>query len=240
MGLLKSVNDVPGIDYHDYRDDTYYGKYQYRLRVTVPGIRYAWYSDIEKLKKRLTDKGQKFFRLRADEKQDIIDNLPKIEAVINFKDSNKKVKDFTLRCEGDTAAVFGNDPQKLRDLVTQFGGDIQHDLTEVVTSSITGTKYFVNEPKYGYRVYLKSKRAPEGFKEELKKFLKTNSKLLTPSPAMRNWISEKYVNSYWWNNYMSSYFFIDYNDESTLSYLALMYGEMLGKRYKLEKRPDPV
>jgi hypothetical protein len=30
------------------------------------------------------------------------------------------------------------------------------------------------------------------------------------------------------------------NPNNPLSYLALMHGNMLGKRYKLEKRPDPI
>ena len=34
--------------------------------------------------------------------------------------------------------------------------------------------------------------------------------------------------------------FIDYDDESTISYLALIYGDMLGKRYKLEQRPEAI
>jgi hypothetical protein len=44
----------------------------------------------------------------------------------------------------------------------------------------------------------------------------------------------------WTFRYTSAAHFIDYDDESTLSYLALMHGEVLGKKYKLEKRPDIV
>ena len=44
MGLLKSVSDVPGIDFYDYRESTYYNKYQYRARFNLFGVRYTWYS----------------------------------------------------------------------------------------------------------------------------------------------------------------------------------------------------
>jgi hypothetical protein len=50
-------------------------------------------------------------------------------------------------------------------------------------------------------------------------------------------LSKRYA---WKQRYSSASYFIDYDDESTLSYLALLYGEMLGKKYKLEKRADPV
>ena len=44
----------------------------------------------------------------------------------------------------------------------------------------------------------------------------------------------------WKYRYTNANHFIEYDDESTLSYLALMHGEILGKRYKLEKRPEPI
>jgi len=44
----------------------------------------------------------------------------------------------------------------------------------------------------------------------------------------------------WYFKFSSSSYFIYYDDEITLCYLALMHGEILGKKYKLEKRPDPI
>ena len=38
----------------------------------------------------------------------------------------------------------------------------------------------------------------------------------------------------------SAMHYIDYDDEATLSYLSLMHDGVFGKRYKLEKRPDPT
>jgi len=242
MGLLKSVSDVPGIDFHDYRDSSYYSKYLYRLRLSIPGVRYAWYSDIETLKLRLAGKSKLYSKLRDDAKKEITENLVPIERLITFRAAAKKDKNIGLRSEGDTIAVFSNDLQYLQDIKSQYTNDVNvvTDMTEVITSNLVGIKHFVNKPKFNYRVYLKSKRAPDGFKEELKKFLDKNKKTLSSSPAMSKWVREKTVINYWWGNYMSSHYFIDYNEESTLSYLALLYGDMLGKRYKLEKRPEPT
>ena len=44
----------------------------------------------------------------------------------------------------------------------------------------------------------------------------------------------------WRYRFSSSTHFIDYDDESILSYIALMHGDMLGKRYKLEKLPEDI
>ena len=43
MGLLKLATDTPGIDFYDYRDSYYYGKYKYRVRFSLEGVRYAMY-----------------------------------------------------------------------------------------------------------------------------------------------------------------------------------------------------
>ena len=99
---------------------------------------------------------------------------------------------------------------------------------------------FVDEPKHKFRVYLKSKRVEDGFLEELKSTME-RQKQLYPSNALRSWMSRD--NKRWgiWHfRWTSAAHFIDYDDESTLSYLALMYGDILGKKYKLEKRPDNI
>jgi len=52
MGLLKSVENVPGIDFYEYRDQDYYGKYTYRARFSLLGIRHLLFvNTIEELNK---------------------------------------------------------------------------------------------------------------------------------------------------------------------------------------------
>jgi hypothetical protein len=89
---------------------------------------------------------------------------------------------------------------------------------------------------------LKSKRVEGSFAVDLHETLKKN-KQLYPSPALILWAKGSTTpgNQLSWRyRYSNASHFIDYDDESVLSYLALLYGDMLGKRYKLEKRPDPV
>ena len=128
----------------------------------------------------------------------------------------------------------------LQGLESIIGSQYSYDYTQVQTSQYAGVKHFVGEPKHKYRVYLRSKRVEDNFHIELKSTLDRQNKLY-PSNALKDWLKHDPKRwGIWSFRYLSSAHFIDYDDESTLSYLALMHGEVLGKKYKLEKRPDIV
>ena len=239
MGLLKSANNkVQGIDLIDYRDQLYYNKYSYRARVTVHGLRRGYYYEPEEFEAKFNN-NKLWGRISDTEKATIKDNLPAIKEVLQFRVDNRKNKQITIRMEGNTMAVFHNDLDMLHKTFDGIVGATV-DFTQVETNGYVGIKTFVREPKNKFRIYFRSKRVPDGFKDGLRKILSTN-KQLKPSGALKSWLKTDPRNQgWWWSNYMSSNYFIDYDDESYLSYLHLMHGEFLGKKYKLEKRTDPV
>lgn len=239
MGLLKSVNNVPGIDFYDYRDDDYYNKYTYRVRFRLPGVRYTWYTEsVEEFMVRYnTTSGYK--AIHKKDKSDVTKNLEAIKAYIEWRNLRRKEKSATIRIEHETVAIFSNDLSLLK-TIEAIDTSISYDYTEVQKAQFAGVKYFVNEPKHHYRIYLKSKIIPENFCKDLKELV-DRSESLHPSNALKIWLKGADMSLMNWRyRYASSSHFIDYDDESTLSYLALMHGELLGKRYKLEKRPEPV
>jgi hypothetical protein len=126
--------------------------------------------------------------------------------------------------------------------ITNIIPEIEIDITQAQTSNYVGIKYFMRKPRHSYRVYLKSRRVEGSFAEDLHELFKKNKKLY-PCPALNHWakgsISSSNQHS-WKYRFSSSIHFIEYDDESVLSYLAILHGDMLGKRYKLEKRPDPI
>jgi hypothetical protein len=145
------------------------------------------------------------------------------------KIATKKDKTATVRIEGETASVFSNDLNLLKTL-ENIGCHV--DYTEVDDTIIVGVKYFVREPKYNYRIYLKSKRVNDEFRNKLQNFIKryeNTSTVIVPSGALTNWLSDdtNYVRGSWsyhWNKcYNSSNYFIDYNDESTLTLFSLIF-----------------
>jgi hypothetical protein len=241
MALLKSVNDVPGIDFYDYRDTNYYNKYEYRARFHLVGVRYTWYikDNIQELINRLESPAVGYNRVSND-RDEIRENIPKLEKFLHWRNEFKKKKNSTIRIEHNTVAVFSNDLQELQGIAISIP-DIVIDFTQAQISNYIGVKCFERDPKHNYRVYLKSKRIEGSFAIDLYELFKNNKKL-HPCPSLTHWANGAIKNSAtsWRYRYSNSNHFIDYDDESTLSYLALMYSDMLGKRYKLEKRPEAI
>lgn len=244
MGLLKSVDNVPEIDKYDFRDSLYYNKYKYRARVHLEGIRVAWYcrSQLDFLKKIVEQHSQEYWMNDHSKKfrDQALANADEICNFLDFRDARIKDKLATVRIEGDIAGVFSNDLALLKTLKKLGANATVLDFTEVQATKFVGVKTFVRKPKHNYRIYLKSVRVEERVINELQElFLKRKD--LHPSKACVRWLKFKGSKMYTWRGrYSSSSFFIEYDDESMLSYMALMYGELLGKRYKLEKRPDTI
>jgi len=241
MALLKSVTDVPGIDYYDYRDSTYYNKYTYRLRFKMPTIRYIINEkNIEGLMKRYNaTSGWRV--IREQDRPEVTENLEALKQLIELRNSVKKDGTGTVRLEWNTASVFSNDLNLLKN-VEKIKPDIHYDYTQVQTNNFVGVKSFVREPKHKFRVYLKSKLVKGELVEQLDELL-NRTPSLHPCNSLTNWLKDALLtkNQHSWRyRFTSPIHFIDYDDESTLSYLALMHGDHLGKRYKLEKRPEPI
>jgi hypothetical protein len=232
MGLLKSVDNVPGIQFYEYRDNEYYGKHKYRARFKLDGVHVLWYfKTVEKFRKQFIE-GDGFYGTRKD--------LPTIRLnsdifcdIITWRQKNSS--EITVRIEGKTMAVFSNNLALLKSL-ENISTKLLVDYTEVQCSPFVGVKYFTSEPKHKYRVYLKSKLVESNFAQNLRNTV-TRTKDLYPSNALKKWYNSQ-IRSQWKFRYSSASHFIDYDDESSLSYLALLHGDMLGKKYKLEKRPD--
>jgi len=241
MGLLKLATDTPGIDFYDYRDSDYYGKYKYRVRFSIEGIRYAMYEkNFDGLMKRYnTTTGWR--KIKDADRPVVTDNLEALGRFIDFRNMLKENNTGLVRVESNKIAIFSNDLALLRTSETIKNG-VFYDYTEVQTNNFVGIKSFVNDPKHKYRVYLKSKMIQDSFVTQLGELL-TRSDELHPSPSLKYWIQGYNSNAPSWSwryRFTNSNHFIDYDDERTLSYLALMHGEYLGKRYKLEKRPEPI
>ena len=238
MGLLRSVKDVANIDYHEYKENTYYNKYLYRAKFSIPGLAHTYnVNDSKGLIERVNATG--YLRLRADRKAIVLENKQELVSYIDWRNAHKKQGHITFRLEGDTASIYSND---LELLLTLKNIPVEVKITEVKLEQFAGTKYYVRTPKHKYRIYLKSVYIKDKtFITDLDNTIK-KSKELVPSDSLKKWLlGYKHAqHSMWRYHYASGTHSIDYDNESTLSYLVLMYGDMLGKRYKLEKRPEPV
>jgi hypothetical protein len=248
MVSLKSHpnNATTGVDLVDHRSTLYYGKYTYRARLTVVGLNRTYFAKTFDEYKKLIERLKKGRHARIKQEIDGID-LDTIERYITWRNTNAKGnnKVAMIRVEGNTAGVFSNDLQLLKTLETIAPGTTTVDYTEVDQSIPHGTKYYVKQPKHKFRVYLKSKRVDDNWKQSMTRFIeryKDTDTVIVPSDAFSYWLAPDRQYSGWqWNtNYCSSHYFIDFDDESTDTLFAIMFGDMISKRFKLEKRPDPV
>jgi len=249
MASLKSHpnKQITGIDYVDERSTLYYSQYQYRARLTLNGVNRTYYTkSFEDFKKRLEQqmKSHRNHTRVLNELQAI--DLPSIERYIEFKDkhTSTKPKQLMIRVESNTAAVFSNDLNLLKTIETIAPGVGTVDYTEVDQSIPQGTKYYKEKPKHNYRVYVKSKRIEDSTKEALRRFIdryKDTDTVVVPSGAFKQWLDPGIKSTWYWNtNYMSSHYYLDFDQESTDTLFSLMFGELIHRRFKLEKRPDPV
>lgn len=243
MGLLRSVDNVPNIDFYEYKENTYYNKYNYRAKFEIIGLRYTVHAKTKNdLYKRINERDWR--KIRPDIKALIMEKINELNNYIEWRNTYKKSDKVGFRIENDTVSIYSNDLELL--LTLKDLGLVSVKITEVKVEQFAGTKYYVNEPKHNYRIYLKTAYIDNNsnFVPDLYNTIK-NSKELVPSNALKVWLNDFVKRpiasrSSWRYHYSSSSYSIDYDNESTLSYLMLMYGDMLGKRYKLEKRPVPV
>jgi len=239
MGLLKSVDNVPGINYIEFRERDYWDKFKYRARLKVPGARYTYHvkSADAWVKRASTTKP---FRSSILDPTVVLSHKPVIEKFLEFKREVKISKEMIVRVEGDVIAIFSNDLSKLHSL--QAWGNMEIDFTEAQMSPpghFAGIKYFVRQPKRQYRVYLKSKRVDVQVMEDLVELF-SRSKNLYPSPSLISWLASRDKTRTYRGRYCSSAYSIEYDEESSISLLGLLHGELLGRRFKLEKRPKAI
>lgn len=238
MGLLKLVDNVPGIDFYEYRDTDYWNKFKYRARLNIAGARFLYYTtNLQSWKNIVSTWDNKFIQLTSTEKQRILNSENLVKSFMDLRTSFTKNKDGMVRIEGNTVAIFSNNLNLLHE-IKKWDSSIDVDYTEVQVSQFSGVKYFVRDPKYNYRIYLKSKRVEKSIVDELRDFL-SKHKELQASSGLKKWLRSNH-RTLWKFRYSYGSHFIDFDDESMITYLGLCFGDLIGKKYKLEKREQTI
>lgn len=238
MALLKLAENNSNVKYIEYRDNLYYNKFTYKLRLLVYGANYTYYCKTPKdLDKKLDYPTTSWKAIKKQDVYTVTENLNALKSIIDIRNEREHNKRFTIRVERHNISIFSNDLDLLIDFEKRIGISYTLDFTKAEVSPFAGTKYFVREPKHKFRVYLKSKIVPDHFKNELKEFFRKDLELY-PSAGLDKWLygEGKRNHSFYSSRFLSSSYFIDYDNESTLSYLVLMHGDFIGRKYKLEKR----
>ena len=136
----------------------------------------------------------------------------------------------TTRIENRTLSFYTNDVLLLKHLYTLYPS---LTISEIDLSP-TGVIYFKrHDPPATNRTYLKSKIVTNEEKKELLDYFNRTPSIY-PSRALASWIN--YPSSYG-ISYSSQSHFVDYDYEGTQMMLHLLFPNLVGKSYKLEKKP---
>ena len=233
MALLRLAENIPGIDYIEYRDKLYWNRFSYKLKFSIEGVRYLWgCSNPADLDRKISAHGLAWYSIPKQKVKAVKNNYHTLVNFMNWRNQHTDRKKVIWRVEGNNVSVFSNDLQLLKS-VENVGKNLGYTYTQIDNHGLIGVKYFAKEPKHKFRVYLTAKLVTKDTVNSLREVI-NRSTTMFPSNALSRWlIAERRWNS----SYCSASYCIDFDDESTLSYLVLMFDELVGHKFKLEKHP---
>ena len=233
MASLKWINEN-GVHYHEHRDSLYYNKYEYRATANVPALRiyyrYSSYADAV-VRGTYWNDNDHFVLVR---------NRESVNHYYHWIESLEHELQHDLikirKGDDDKLILFSNDLALLRRIedLRPEPGDVVYTRAITIPQEEVRVKYFVREPKHKYRVYMKNQILSREAKQALSEMIGQNSSTLHPSKSFYRWLNPK--NGAWISSWLNATFFIDYDDENLTSYIMLMFGEHVTKRYALKHR----
>lgn len=213
------------------KEHLYYRKYRYKASCKVVGSFYTSYeTTIEGYIKRVEDCRGMYNRVPAHLVASTDDNhLDDIKKLIAFKNKFKNTEG-TIRQESNTSNFYSNDLNVLKELNKLFT-NVKYSEVNVLPDGII---YFKRDIPANYRVYFKGIRINRDIKIDITDYLTKNEKTAKPSKSLASWLTPTKYN--WQYAWASNTFFIDYDEPTQLTMMHLLFGEILGKNYKLEKK----
>lgn len=237
MELLKSTPKL--VD----RNSLYYNKFKYKARLRAKYLNYMYYANtIDDYRKKIEKvKNERLYYLGNRPYHDMgvynyytsdMKNIDYaiIEKLIDFRNSCRSNKDIVIRLEYAAMDIYTNDISLLNKYYDISPNTIV--FSEAIGNFTDDVMFFSKEPKFKYRVYLKSKRMPDNFKHDFLKFVTTHPSV-NPCNALVNHLTS---NSMWRHAIPHDGLYLEYDDESTITLICLMFPGVAGKTYKLEKR----
>ena len=229
----------------DNRGQLYYNKYKYRARLFLFGLNRAYgvntitkyMTNIERFKSYYVNSTSVSGKIKE---LDLI-NYTAMEKFFEWKALNQG--DSMIRIESNVAGIFSNDLALLKTLEDIDPGSIKEiDYTQVNPGIPDGTRYFNKEPKHKFRIYFKCKMIPLALHQNIADFVKryeNTTTIISPSVATLRWLIGKSKYNVV-SRYSTGSHYLEYDEESTFTLISLFCGDLLGRRFKLEKRPEAI
>lgn len=217
------------------RTSLYYNKFKYKCSFYLWGSHklLIYYKNFDNFLLACKNyKGNSFRKYSKTELKLLVENNSSNLKLLLDIYKERKENDCILRCENGNVTIFSNELSYLKSI---------HDILKIndfnfyeVEKTTNGIKTFAREPKHNYRLYLRTCKITSKQKIELLETIVKN-KDLYPSSALKQWlIQPNYIN--WYGTYLTSNYFIDYDNESTLSLFGIFHGYLISKTFKLEQK----
>jgi hypothetical protein len=223
MDLLKFKTDTS--------KTLYFNQYKYKVCLSLTGAHLTrGISTIEKFNERVSKRNNRINQyIQSLIHGDPLNQIPTnaIEKFMAWRLTNGNK--LHIRLEFNKVHFYSNDISLLETILTISPNVECYQALDVQVPA--GIKYFSKQPKFEYRVYLRDILLAENDYNDLKKFhyQYEYSSEFKFSPGLTYILKNN-------RRYIIKYY-IDCKTESSMTHLYLLFSNILGKKYKLEKRP---
>lgn len=210
------------------RQHLYFDEYKYRCSLAIGGIQYFRHTDVSDIEEQIEElTHQKWYGWRKPFDPQTADDIRKFISWRNSNITRSKNSEFKLVTGEDSINLYSNDITIIQSLAKAFE---DCDIIETMKLSYATIRpdydrsviYRVN-PKYQFRLYLRSRRYSSEEREELSEFLSENPVKL--SNSLSHWLTSSNKNAYWAWDYLC----FDYDDEYIATLLALKFDGVIRK-----------
>ena len=221
------------------RGKLFHNKFRFKATFTIVGARYlsvdSTYDGVVEKVNQIKNKhfSSGFSRYIEEIKHELATiDWQEIQHLLNWIDTVNKTEIKMTFAFNKKVTVFFND-EKLLSTLKCSAPILLEEAKNVIP---IGIKWLKN-PTYKYRVYFREHLInDQELKENLKKFLNANPSV-NPSNATQLWINSTTILRSWFNNYCRSSYYLEYDEPKYLFVMKLKFNSILGKEYKLEKKP---
>jgi len=212
------------------REKLYYGKYTYKAVSRVIGAHYTNnVKNIDQYKDRINALRGELRRYPmyipgGMEEIDYLNIDELIRYIVRFEKNDKG----TIRREGNTIAFFSNDLNFLKKAPSTARPLKIHQAVLLPT----GVKYFKRDIPAPFRVHLKETRVNSEIKKDILDYIE-KTEGVEASSALMTWLKRPVT---WRESWCYKTYYINYTDASQLMMMHILFPEVIGKNYKLEKK----
>jgi hypothetical protein len=123
---------------------------------------------------------------------------------------------------------------KIRDLPAVSGIDVREALATIPHNVIQQLN-----PEYQYRVYLRERQVDDSTKQRLADWLRIQPQdQVRGSPSLRSWLKSSHgrYGRQWNNNFCQRYYYVDFQDQASITMLGLLVGNLVRNTCRIEAR----